>query len=297
MILLGEHAVVYGSPAIAVGIDRGASATATLSPSGEPSRITIGDATVIADEASEHKLGRALAALLAHGSALPAMAIEVTSDLTPGGGLGSSAAIGVATARAAMEAAGLTRDDEAARARADAWERVFHGNPSGIDTAAAALGRLFRFTRADGPAPLEAGRAMVICVGLGDPAPTDVMVGGLARLRQSNPERVDREVQGITALVQNAKLAIEAGDLVGLGRLMDLNHMILAGLMLSTEQLEELRRLARGAGALGAKLTGKGGGGAVIALADGPEAAAPVLAAWHGAGYQGFSIEVSTRTS
>ncbi|MFT3772191.1 MAG: mevalonate kinase [Minicystis sp.] len=297
VILLGEHAVVYGAPAIAVGIERGARAEATLLPAGGKSRIAISGKVVYADAESPGKLGRALAALLAAGSALPPVRIEATSELTPGGGLGSSAAIGVAVARAAMAAAGIEADDEAARARADAWERVFHGNPSGIDTAAAAIGDLFQFTRAGGPEPLASAREIVLCVGMGDPAPTDVMVGGLAKLRESNPDRVDREVQGITALVQNARLAIEAGDLVGLGRLMDLNQMILAGLMLSTEQIEDLCRLARGAGALGAKLTGKGGGGAVIALVEGAEGAEPVLAAWRAAGYEGFSIKISTRTS
>jgi mevalonate kinase len=178
-------------------------------------------------------------------------------------------------------------------ARATAWERVFHGNPSGIDTAAAALGGCFRFTRKDGAVPLRPARDLVLCVGLsGATASTKVMVEGLARLRARKTEMVDRSIAGITALVENAALAIEAGDLASLGKLMDLNQMLLAGLMLSTQELEELCALARGAGALGAKLTGKGGGGAVLALAGAPEGAGAVLEAWRAAGFEGFEPRI-----
>ena len=299
VILLGEHAVVYGAPALAAGIERGARAEATPLPRGERSRLHLGDATVTADAAdrsAEGDLARALAALLAEGHPLPPMAIEAESELPPGSGLGSSAAIGVAVARAALAAAGAAIDDATVVARATAWERVFHGNPSGIDTAASALGGCFRFTRQDGVRALAPARELVLAIGLsGTPASTRAMVEGLARLRARKPELVDRSIEGITALVDNAALAIEAGDLEALGKLMNLNQMILAGLMLSTEQLEELCALARGAGALGAKLTGKGGGGAVVALVATAEDAEPVLAAWHGAGYQGFSTRVRAR--
>jgi mevalonate kinase len=298
VILLGEHAVVYGAPALAAGIERGARAEATPLPRGAPSRLRLGDLTVVADASGEHDLARALAALLAEGEPLPAMDVVAESELPPGSGLGSSAAIGVAIARAATTAAGLALDDATVIARATAWERIFHGNPSGIDTAASALGGCFRFTRQDGVRVVAPGRDLVLAIGLsGTSASTRTMVEGLARLRARKPEIVDRSIEGITALVDNAALAIEAGDLEGLGKLMNLNQMLLAGLMLSTEQLEELCGLARGAGALGAKLTGKGGGGAVVALAEGTEEAAPILAAWQQAGYQGFSTRVRARTT
>jgi mevalonate kinase len=300
VILLGEHAVVYGAPAIAAGIDRGARAEAEVLPDSAPSRLILAGNEVAADPTGAAPLARAFAALLAEGAEgepLPALAVTAESDLLPGGGLGSSAALGVAVARAARAAAGLPDDDAAARARADAWERVFHGTPSGIDTAAATAGALIRFTRAGGPEPLACGRPLTLCVGQSGPALTGVMVGGLAKLRERHPEMVDRSIAGITSLVDNACLAVAAGDALGLGKLMDLNQMLLAGLMLSTEPIEDLCRLARAAGALGAKLTGKGGGGAVLALVASPEAAAPVLAAWREAGYEGFSITVSTRTT
>lgn len=300
VILLGEHAVVYGAPALAAGIERGARALATPLRAGEPSRLRLGDAAITADASSTEDVARALAALLTEGDALPPMAIEADSELPPGSGLGSSAAIGVAIARAAMTAvaAGAPIDDAAVLARATAWERIFHGNPSGIDTAASALGGCFRFTRAEGVRVLAPARELVLAIGLsGTTASTRAMVEGVARLRARKPELVDRTIEGITALVDNAALAVEAGDLEGLGKLMNLNQMLLAGLMLSTEQLEELCALAREAGALGAKLTGKGGGGAVVALTATGEDAEPVLAAWRSAGYQGFSTRVRARTT
>jgi mevalonate kinase len=104
---------------------------------------------------------------------------------------------------------------------------------------------------------------------------------------------VAKAFEGITSLVRNARLAIEAGDRVGLGRLMDLNQMLLSGLFVSTQEIERLCDLARTAGALGAKLTGAGGGGCVVALVEGSQVADRVLDAWKGEGFDGFTTTVA----
>lgn len=317
VILLGEHAVVYGVPALAAGIDRGARAEATrLDPGGAgASALRLGDREIAANASAEDDIGRAFAQLL--GEDAPPVSVTASSDLPPGGGLGSSAALGVAIARAVEE---LASDDgrapgeapeqareERAMARALAWERVFHGNPSGIDTYAAAHGGTFRFVRGEPSVPLRPACDLWLCVGLsGAGASTRAMVEGLARLFERKPDVKRRSIEAITSLVENAALAIEAGDTSGLGKLMDLNHMVLAGLFLSTEALERLCSLAREAGALGAKLTGSGGGGGVIALVPPPEphgppgepsaAAAAVLAAWKSAGFDGFVTRIAART-
>jgi mevalonate kinase len=298
VILLGEHAVVYGAPALAAGIDRGARAHAiTLAP-GEASRLHLGGDTIPADPESADDRARAFAALLAEGRAAPSVDVEATSELPAGGGLGSSAAIGVAVGRAVAALFDPVIDGEAA-ARAAAWERVFHGNPSGIDTAAASIGGCFRFTREHGAHPIAVARPLVLCIGWsGSSSSTRTMVEGLARLRARKSAMVDKSIAGISALVENAALAVEAGDLTGLGRLLDLNQMILAGLLLSTGPIEDMCATARAAGALGAKLTGAGGGGSVIALVDAGEsaeedaAAGKILDAWRAAGFSGFVTRV-----
>ena len=298
VILLGEHAVVYGAPALAAGIDRGARATATTLSDGEPSRLQLGDDSIPADAASTDDRARAFAALLAEGRAAPSVAVEATSELPAGGGLGSSAAIGVAVGRAVAGLFEPEIDGEAA-ARAVAWERIFHGNPSGIDTAAAAIGGCFRFTREHGAHPIAVARPLCLAIGWsGSSSSTKTMVEGVARLHARKPEMVNKAIAGIAALVENAALAVEAGDLLGLGRLLDLNQMILAGLLLSTEAIEDMCATARAAGALGAKLTGAGGGGSVIALVGENQstsedaAAKMILDAWRAAGFSGFVTRV-----
>jgi mevalonate kinase len=217
--------------------------------------------------------------------------VEASLELPPGSGLGASAALGVAIARAVLAAQGLAADSARVLAAAAAWEGVYHGNPSGIDAAAAAHAGCLWFDKRSGPQPIALGRELVLAIALaGPPASTKLMVEGVARLRERRPEVVDKALEGIRALVQNAKLCLEAGDLPGLGSLMNYNQMLLSGLFVSTEGIERCCALAREAGALGAKLTGAGGGGAVIALCDGDSE--PILAAWRATGMECFGSRV-----
>ncbi|MEB2311388.1 MAG: mevalonate kinase [Sorangiineae bacterium] len=285
VILLGEHAVVYGVPAIAAGLDRGAHARATLD---EAPSLVIAGAPVTPSDGSE--LGRAFGAILESLEA-PALRVELDLELPAGCGLGASAAMGAATARAVLEALGRDATPRAVLTATEAWERVFHGNPSGIDAAAATLGGCLVFSRADGPRALAVARPLNLAIGLaGPPAPTRAMVESVARLSERRPALVEKSLEGIRSLVTGACLAIAAGDAASLGKLLDLNQMLLAGLLVSTEELELACRIAREAGALGAKLTGAGGGGAVVALTGAsPE---PVLEAWRRRGIEGFSARV-----
>jgi mevalonate kinase len=288
VILLGEHAVVHGIPALAVGIDRGASAIA--SPADEPS-LHVRGWDIRVTEADDVPLARAFADLCAV-SGRPRLRVEAEADLPPGGGLGCSAALGVAVARAID--ADATPDVIGDRVMA--WERVFHGNPSGVDAAVASLGGCVLFQRSErsdgGRATIERIRlpaAFHLAVGhTGTASSTKTMVEAVTRLFQRRPGVVAKAFDGIGNLVAGARVALESGDRRALGHLLDMNQMLLSGLMVSTEEIEHLCATARAAGALGAKLTGAGGGGSVVALVEDASRGAEVLAAWRSEGFDGF---------
>ncbi|MEP7051497.1 MAG: mevalonate kinase [Pseudomonadota bacterium] len=291
VILLGEHAVVYGVPAIAAGIERGVEAHATLLGS-RTSTLRVGDRSALAADDSD--LGRAFQALLSELEA-PPVALEISLELPAGSGLGASAAMGVASARAVLAALGKPAEPARVLAAAAAWEGIYHGNPSGIDAAASAHDGCLWFEKGHGLQRILLVRDLPLAIGLaGPPASTKLMVDGVARLRERRPTVVEKALEGIHALVKNARLCLEAGDLPGLGSLMNYNQMLLSGLFVSTEGIERCCALAREAGALGAKLTGAGGGGAVIALCEGDFE--PILAAWRSAGIQCFGSRVRAHT-
>jgi mevalonate kinase len=281
VILLGEHAVVYGVPAIAAGIERGVKASAAPAAS---SSLRVAERSAVPGDGTD--LGRGFEALLGELGASN-LAVEATLELPPGSGLGASAALGVAIARAILDAQGLPAEPARVVRAAAAWEGVYHGNPSGVDAAAAANDGCIWFDKASGTTQIALKRDLVLAIGLaGPPASTKLMVDGVARLRARRPAVVEKALEGVRALVQNARLCLEAGDLPGLGSLMNYNQMLLSGLFVSTEGIERCCALARDAGALGAKLTGAGGGGAVVALCDGDSVA--ILTAWRAAGVECF---------
>jgi mevalonate kinase len=304
VILLGEHAVVYGIPAIAVGIDRGARADSTPND-GETCTLHVRgwDITVHerepADPSNEPSLGPAFRSLLRETRArqdeagVPLVGnvrVSAEADLPPGGGLGCSAAMGVAVARALDPQASA---DEIA-SRVMAWEKVFHGNPSGIDAAVSASGGCIYFRRGKPMERVTSKAPLVLAVGnTGTVSSTKTMVEVVARQLAQKKETTERAFEGIRVLVENARHAIEAGDREALGKLLDLNQMLLAGLFVSGEDIEKMCGAARENGALGAKLTGAGGGGSVVALAPSTEVAQKIVAAWEKGGFTGFVTTVA----
>jgi mevalonate kinase len=296
VILLGEHAVVYDSAAIAAGIGTGATATAVRA---RAATITINELSARAGDGSE-----VIAAWDALRSDLGAPNLHATVQLEvpPGCGLGASASIGVAAARAALDVLQpvpgpdepAPRTDRVVRA-ALAWERIFHGNPSGIDPWTAALGGCVVFTRQAGARPLELARRLDLVIAIaGPPASTRAMVERVASFRAQHPARAQAALDSIARLVQTARTVLSLGDWVGLGELLNENHRWLATLGVSTPEIDAACDEARAAGALGAKLTGAGGGGAVLALVS--HDPAPVLAAWQRRGLQAFATTVAPKS-
>jgi mevalonate kinase len=268
VILVGEHAVVYGHTAVAAGLSAGI--TVTARPGSGRLRVPTWGLDARAGDGSD--VGRALAALL-RGLGSPDLDLDFEGDaqIPSRAGLGSSAALGVAIARAAVAATGRTGLDIGPAVAAA--EAVFHGNPSGIDAAAAQSGGAGRFSRAAGWQAVPVRQAFRLCVGLsGRPRDTAAQVAAVARLR-ARLTVADDLLAALGRLAEDTATALALGDVDGLGRIFDAAHGVLAALRLSGPELDALVHTARAAGAIGAKLTGAGGGGAVIALAPGRAAA------------------------
>ncbi|MCL2724577.1 MAG: mevalonate kinase [Polyangiaceae bacterium] len=309
VILLGEHAVVYGVPALAVGIDRGAWADAAAAE-GNASVSSLhvhGWNITVTDDVDDEglPLARALRDILRATrtaqrtsgiSPVGPMMVHAGADLPPGGGLGCSAAIGVAIARALDPAA----SDAAITERVDAWERVFHGNPSGIDMAVSVLGGCIHFERALAAHEsrptirrVHLPRPLLLCIGhSGIASSTKTMVEAVARLRDYHPGATQRAFDAICTFVASARLALEAGDVRAIGTLLDRNQRILRDLSVSTPDIERMCETARTAGACGAKLTGAGGGGSVVAIVEDVARGEAVLENWKRDGFDGFLARV-----
>jgi mevalonate kinase len=295
VILLGEHSVVYGRPALAAAL--GIGVTATASPaSADVLRVTPWGVSIAPSHDAEEPLARAFAAVLAgYEGARSPLASDADCALPAGAGLGCSAAVGVAVLGAIDEALGIERTNEARGEAALVWEKVFHGNPSGVDNAMAACGGVAVYTRGKPLAPVRVARPLplVICHS-GEPSLTKTTVAHVARFHAREQKRAEETFDAIAAIVINGRNAVEQGDLKHLGQLFDMNHMLLSTMLLSTDRLEALCKAARTAGALGAKLTGGGGGGCMIALAEDTNAAAEIARALENEGGKPFVVEAGT---
>ncbi len=296
LILFGEHGVVHGRPAIAAALPRGVEAEARPAPRPrleiEPWGVAFDADAKQADRPGE-MLREAFCALLDLYGQRPALCVQARVSLPSSAGLGSSAALSVAIVRALDQALGIAREPAQVAEAALSAERVFHGNPSGIDTALASHGGVALFRKGSPLEPLKVGRKLTLVVGdsaqAGDTASTVASVG---RQHLQNLARVEQIFDGMEAIVVNAKSALAAGELWRLGQLMVLNQKLLVGLMLSTTRLEEMCQAAEKAGALGAKLTGGGGGGCMIALCENAEQAQRVQEALAALGRSSFVAEV-----
>lgn len=281
VILFGEHAVVHGQPAVAAGIRSGVRAHASpghgaLSAPAWNLDVQIGD-----DSLPGQAIARLLEKLNADASSLD---FWLESDVPARAGLGSSAAMAVAVARAVAARTDASEVDVLAAAAAS--ESVFHRTPSGIDAAAASRGCLGSFDRQNGWHDLPLSAPFDLCIGItGKGHDTGALVAAVKQLCDATP--VARKAIETMGDVSRAGMeALASGNIAALASLFNLAQGLLTGVGVSSPEIDDMIHTARAAGAAGAKLTGAGGGGAVIALAA--EHGDEVLRRWRAKGYYGF---------
>ncbi|WP_162909941.1 mevalonate kinase [Aggregatilinea lenta] len=296
IILFGEHAVVYGQPAIAAPL-LAVQVRVEAAPAAPDAGLTIAlpalNTTIAVPdltESSESPLFDALAypaqlALRAlRVTAPPDLALTVRSTIPVASGLGSGAALAAAIIRAVCAALDSPIADDALNPLVYEVEKRHHGTPSGLDNTTIVYERPVYFVRG---APMErvavARPVTLLVADSGISSSTRVTVGDVRALHEADPARIDPVLARIGALVHEARAALETGALVYLGALMDKNHALLDVLTVSSAELDRLCAAARDAGALGAKFSGGGRGGNVIALVDAAHAD-PVAAALREAG-------------
>jgi mevalonate kinase len=291
VILLGEHAVVYGRPAVAVPVTE-VCATATVESTRASPGVTVYapdiDRTIdVARAPADEPLGLTVRnTLMRLGLALDevSLALHIQSTIPVASGLGSGAAVATAVVRALCAHLGRPLPTVDLSALVYETERIYHGTPSGIDNTVVSYGQPVYYRRGDPIEVLTVGRPFCLAIAdTGAPSLTRQTVAHVRALRERDAERCERVFDEIGALVDQARTAIERGQLGALGPLMDGNHERLRGLGVSSPELEQLVRACRGAGAMGAKLSGGGWGGNAIALVD-PDCADRVRSALLSAG-------------
>lgn len=309
-ILLGEHAVVYGAPAIAIPVDELITEVAVERSTGglwvdsdlysgtvasAPSRLLPVTAAIRASFARAQGLTSdpSDAREDSDASADLDVRVRIRSTIPHERGLGSSAAVAAAIARAVFDFTGTQLDDETLFALIQTSERAAHGNPSGIDARTVTSPVPIRFDQG-AVAPIAVGAPLTLAFAdSGTSGSTTQAVGAVRALRDREPARTEALLSRLAQIAEGAIADLEAGDRDAVGARMSEAHGILHRVGVSSERLDALVDAAHAAGSAGAKLTGGGLGGCVIAVADSPAHADDLGGALRRAGAQHtWTVEV-----
>ncbi|MGE5139791.1 MAG: mevalonate kinase [Rudaea sp.] len=274
IILFGEHAVVYGRPALAVPLGQvraHARIVERSSPGVTIHALDLGITFTLDNAPPADPLVAIVSLALEALQPTPPLALEldIWSDLPIAGGLGSGAAISTAIVRALAAHLGKPLGPAQISALVYESEKLYHGTPSGIDNTVIAYEQAIRFDRATGPRPIRIERPFLLAIAnTGISSPTRTTVGDVRRGWQNDQERFERLFDQVAQVVERAQSVLESGTAADLGPLMDRNQDLLREIGVSSNEIEKLAAAARAAGAGGAKLSGGGRGGNVIAVVD-----------------------------
>lgn len=275
IILCGEHAVVYGQPAIALPVHQLRTKTTIIArpiaPAGEVRLV----APLIQLNAPLHSLDdqhplRAAIRLVGEElgiRSLPACEIRINSSIPLAAGLGSSASVTVSLSRALAEFLGHPLEDDAVNRIAYEVEKIHHGTPSGIDNTVITYEAPVYFRKGEPLQRLQINHGFTLVIAdSGTPGSTAHTVAAVRAKWQDEPEKYEAIFSGIGEIVEQLHEILNSGDLVQSAELLTQNHSLLQGLGVSTPGLDGLIDAALNAGASGSKLSGGGGGGNVIAV-------------------------------
>jgi mevalonate kinase len=299
VILFNEHFVVYGLPAIASAI--GAKTIALV-------ERRLGSGVEINDERSEtegykaEKAGQQKESLdlmlnfMNIDAKNNAYRLTLTGDLLAASGVGASAASCAAIARAFSEELGLNFLDDKVNEVAYEGEKGYHGTPSGIDNTAATYGGLIWYKREGSSHHMERMKLKkpveIVMGNTGLVSDTKAVVGAVKERKEKDPERYAGIFKDAERLVHDARKQLEAFHLEEVGYYMDQNHTLLQQIGVSCSELDLLVDIARNNGALGAKLTGTGRGGYMVALTPGKDLQESIAVAIEKKGFQALRTTI-----
>ena len=300
-ILFGEHFVVYGLPSIVSAL--GVYTTADV-------KVVKGNGWTVNDQRPAtpgYKEQKYIEAMQSIANIINHLKVDIENqrieisfagDLIAASGVGASAAQCTSVAHALSETFNLNLDDEKINEAAYEGEKAYHGTPSGIDNTASTFGGLIWFVRNLGAGKntmdfLQSPRKMLIVVAnSGITASTTEVVADVRRLREENPEKIEKIFGEYKKLAEAAKKALLKGDIATIGNLMNHNHEMLQQITVSGEINDELVEIALENGAVGAKLTGTGRGGLVIGLAENEDIQEKIVAVIEEKGYSAWRTTI-----
>jgi mevalonate kinase len=281
IILFGEHAVVYGRPALAVPVTQ-VHADVEITDSDSAGIWIHAPAIDLHTELntlpSDHPIASVIhnCLFLSRVSPFPNLEIHITSTIPVASGLGSGAAVTVALTRALASRLNHAMTDAEINAFAYEIEKLHHGTPSGIDNTVVTYAKPVYFVKGQPIETFKVGAPFTLVIAdTGISAPTKESVGDVRKLWEADKARWESVFDQVAEISLTARRAIEQGHWEMLGELMTENHALLQKMTVSSPELDALVSGARQAGALGAKLSGGGRGGNMIALVE--KEKAPVI--------------------